>query len=488
MTPDAQKQRQVLQQIARRVMADRGLAPDFTPAAVLELASIKDAATGPAKDLTGLLWCSIDNDDSRDLDQLTVAEDLGGGRVRVLVAVADVDALVAKGTAIDAHARQNTTSVYTAGGIFPMLPERLSTDLTSLGFGVDRRAFIIDMTFGSGGAMEASDVYEAVVRNKAKLAYGSVAAWLDGRASAPAALAAFGGLDANLRLQNSVALRLRELRHKRGALSLQTLQARPVFDGDVLRDLRPDESNIAKSLIEELMVASNGVTARYLSAKNMPSLRRVVRTPSKWDRLVELAAERKFVLPPGPDGVALERFLLKELARDPGGFPDLSLCVIKLLGRGEYVVDYPGATVPGHFGLAVSDYAHSTAPNRRFPDLVIQRLIKAALAGGKVPYGAGELADLARHCTEQENAAKKVERQLSKSAGAMLLAGRIGQVFDAVVTGAGEADTWVRIIHPPVEGKLLERNAQRKVGERLRAKLVLADVERGYIDFAPAAA
>ena len=486
MASDDQKQRQVLQRIARRAMAERGLAPDFTPSAVLELAAIKAPAAGPAKDLTKLLWCSIDNDDSRDLDQLTVAEDLGAGRIRVLVAVADVDALVGKGTAIDGHARQNTTSVYTAGGVFPMLPERLSTDLTSLGFGVDRRAFIIDMTFASDGALEESGVYEAVVRNRAKLAYGSVAEWLDGRAPAPAPLAAVAGLDANIRLQNSVAGRLRALRHKRGALSLQTLQARPVFDGDVLRDLRPDESNVAKSLIEELMVASNGVTARFLAAKRMPSIRRVVRTPSKWDRLVELAAEQRFALPDRPDGEALERFLLKALASDPAGFPDLSLCVIKLLGRGEYVVEFPGSAVPGHFGLAVADYAHSTAPNRRFPDLLIQRLLKAAIDGKKAPYQNDELVDLARHCTEQEVAAKKVERQLSKSAGAMLLAGRIGQIFDAIVTGAGDADTWVRIIHPPVEGKLLKAGANRKVGERLRAKLVLADVERGYIDFAPA--
>ena len=489
MSNDDRNPRLVLQRIARQAMIQRGLAPDFLPAAVKELSAITGPAPSPTastRDLRSLLWCSIDNDDSRDLDQLTVGEALPVGGAKLRVAVADVSALVRQGSAIDGHARQNTTSVYTAGGIFPMLPEKLSTDLTSLGFGVDRVAFVIEVSFDKDGAMTGSDVYEAVVNNKAKLAYNSVAAWLDGTGPMPAPIVAVAGLDENIRLQNRVAHQLRALRHMRGALSLQTLQARPIFDGDVLRDLLPDQSNVAKSLIEELMVAANGVTARYLSSRKFPSVRRVVKTPSKWERIVELAAEKGSILPSEPDGKALEGFLVTEMKASPTTFPDLSLSIIKLLGRGEYVVEFPGGTVAGHFGLAVSDYAHSTAPNRRFPDLLIQRLLKAALAGAKSPYGNDELSALAQHCTEQEEAAKKVERQVVKSAGAILLAPRIGETFDATVTGSSETDTWVRIFKPPVEGKLVKGFAGLKVGDRVRVKLTYTDVERGYIDFARA--
>jgi len=483
-------QRARLRRIAIRVMQERGLAPDFSPAAAAELAAIRGPAVGPpasTRDLRGLAWCSIDNDDSRDLDQLTVAEPMPDGAVRLLVAIAEVAALVRQRSAIDGHARQNTTSVYTAGAIFPMLPERLSTDLTSLGFGADRVAVVIDMTFARDGSMAASDIYEASVRNKAKLAYNGVAAWLEGTGPMPKAIGAVAGLDENIRVQHRTAQQLRALRHMRGALSLQTIQARPVFVGEMLQDLKPDESNVAKNLIEELMVAANGVAARFLEAKRFPSVRRVVRTPAKWDRIVEIAAESGFALPGEPDGRALEQFLLGSMKADPVHFPDLSLCVIKLLGRGEYVIDLPGGGAPGHFGLAVKDYAHSTAPNRRFPDLLIQRLLKAALAGAPPPYGNAELSDLARHCTEQEQAAKKVERQLAKSAAAMLLSGRIRDRFDAVVTGVTDSGTWVRIFRPPVEGKLEKGYEGRKVGDRLRVQLVFADVERGYIDFIAAA-
>lgn len=486
---DERKTRTLLQEIARRAMVERGLDPDYPPDALVELASIREAArfsAPPMRDLRGMPWCSIDNDDSRDLDQLSVAESLAGGAVRLLVGVADVGALVRQGSAIDGHAAKNTTSVYTAGGIFPMLPERLSTDLTSLGFGSDRVAFVIEMVFDKAGRLTRSDIYEAVVRNKAKLAYNSVAEWLDGKGPMPGAVGAVPGLDQNIRLQHEAAERLRELRHMRGALSLQTLQARPIFDGEVLKDLLPDESNVAKSLIEELMVAANGVTARYLAARRFPAIRRVVRTPSKWGRIVELAAEHGSNLPAEPDGIALEQFLLSERRKDPGHFPDLSLCVIKLLGRGEYVVEFPGGSVEGHFGLAVADYAHSTAPNRRFPDLLIQRLLKAAISGARPTYENEELTALARHCTDQEDAAKKVERQVVKSAGAMLLAQRIGQTFDATVTGASDKGTWVRICQPPVEGKLVKGFERRKVGEQLRVRLAFTDVARGYIDFTSA--
>jgi VacB/RNase II family 3'-5' exoribonuclease len=484
--PDGPKQRSLLQEIARRAMVERGLEPDFSPAASGEL----DAIHGPAvktaasvRDLRDLLWCSIDNDDSRDLDQLTVAEPLAGGLVTLRVAVAEVGALVRSGSALDGHARKNTTSVYTAGGIFPMLPEKLSTDLTSLGFGADRIAIVIEMVFGPDGAMRESSLGEALVRNRAKLAYNSVAAWLDGAGPMPQAIAAVPGLAENLQAQHRMAQVLRARRHRRGALSLQTLQPRAVFSGEILQDLKPDESNVAKNLIEELMVASNGVTAQFLEARRLPSMRRIVRTPAKWDRIAELASQHGTTLPKEPDGKALEAFLLSRMNADPVHFPDLSLCIIKLLGRGEYVIEFPGDEVPGHFGLAVKEYAHSTAPNRRFPDLIIQRLLKAALAGSPPPYGGPELVELAQHCTDQEDAAKKVERQVIKSAAALLLAPRVGATFDAMVTGVTDTATWVRIFHPPVEGKLGQGGAELNVGDRLRVRLVHTDVERGYIDF-----
>jgi exoribonuclease-2 len=478
--------RSVLQAIAHRAMIARGLAPDFTPAALAELDAIRaPAAAGDAtvRDLRQLLWCSIDNDDSRDLDQLSVAEARPEGATKILVAIAEVAAVVKVGSALDGHARQNTTSVYTAAQIFPMLPEKLSTDLTSLNFAADRLAVVIEMVFAADGSLASSDIYQATVRNRAKLAYNSVAAWLDGGAPMPPAVGAVAGLADNLVLQHRVARQLAELRHLHGALSLETLEARPVFDGGVLTGLVADPPNAAKRLIEDLMVAANGVTARFLAAKKFPSIRRVVRTPAHWDLIVELAAQHSAALPKEPDAVALEQFLVAQKAAHPAGFPDLSLSVIKLLGAGEYVLELPGGEVAGHFGLAVRDYSHSTAPNRRFPDVIAQRLLLAAMAGRPPPYANAELAALASHCTEQENAAKKVERQVGKSAAAMLLSSSIGQPFDAIVTGASAKGTWVRISQPPIEGKLDSGPAGLRVGDRLRVQLVHTDVERGFIDF-----
>ena len=485
-TPNGNQSRTQLQSIARRVMMARGLAPEFTPAAMAELEAIRGPAVAPAaaaRDLRSLLWCSIDNDDSRDLDQLSVAEARPEGATKILVAIADVTTVVVQGSALDGHARQNTTSVYTAAQIFPMLPEKLSTDLTSLGLEADRLAVVIEMVFAADGALATSDIYPATVRNRAKLAYNGVAAWLDGTAPAPAAVTAVAGLAENLKLQFRVSCRLAELRHQRGALSLETLQTRPVFAGNVLTGLEADASNSAKRLIEDLMVAANGVTARYLAGKQFPSIRRVVRVPKYWSRIVELAAQHGATLPADPEAKALELFLLEAKGADPAGFPDLSLSVIKLLGAGEYVLELPGGNVAGHFGLAVRDYSHSTAPNRRFPDVITQRLLKAALSARSSPYSNDELASLARHCTEQEDAAKKVERQVGKSAAAMLLAGSIGQQFDATVTGASDKGTWVRIALPPAEGKLDRGPAGLQVGDRLRVQLAHTDVERGFIDF-----
>jgi exoribonuclease-2 len=478
--------REQLRAIAHRAMTERGLQPDFPPAALAEIEAIEAAGTdaGPSiRDLRDLLWCSIDNDDSRDLDQLTVAAPAREGAAKVLVAVADVDALVKPGSAVDSHARMNTTSVYTAAEIFPMLPEKLSTDLTSLGQDQTRLAVVVEMTVARDGTVAASDVYRALVRNRAKLAYNGVAAWLDGAAPAPPRLAAVPGLDEQLRIQDRTAQAMKTLRHQRGALSLETLQTRAVFAGDLIAGLRPDEKNRAKELIEDFMIAANGVTAKYLEAKGLPSLRRVLRAPERWPRLVELAAAQGGGLPPEPDARALEEFLARRREADPARFPDLSLSVVKLLGRGEYVAERPGQSADGHFGLATRDYSHSTAPNRRFPDLITGRLLKAALAGRPAPYGGAELDGLARHCTEQEDNAAKVERQVQKSAAALLLASRIGEQFDSIVTGASSKGTWVRILDPHVEGRL-ERGAQGlDVGDRVRVALLATDVERGFIDF-----
>jgi exoribonuclease-2 len=480
------RRRDELRVIAERAMLQRGLLPDFSPAVMAETDALVTAAAeaDPSiRDLGGLLWCSIDNEDSRDLDQLTTAEPRSGGLATILVAVSDVDAMVKPGSAINGHARSNTTSVYTAGGIFPMLPEKLSTDLTSLGEGQERLALVIELGIEADGNLAEAEIYRAVVRNQAKLAYDGIAAWLDGTAPAPAGLAAVPGLHEQLSLQDRAAQALKALRHQHGALSLETLETRPVFEGDVLADLRPDEKNRAKQLIEDFMIAANGLTARYLDRKGFPSLRRVLRSPDRWDRIVELATRLGGRLGPVPSAPALEAFLGERRQADPELFPDLSLSIVKLLGSGEYVVEAPGQQADGHFGLAVRDYSHSTAPNRRFPDLITQRLLKAALAGRPPPYSHDELNELARHCTEQEDNAAKVERQVEKSAAALLLASRIGEHFDAIVTGASKKGTWVRIFHPPVEGKVVRGFEGLDVGDRQRVELVGTNVERGFIDF-----
>ncbi len=467
-------------------MLERGLLPDFSAAVRAELGKLQLPASMNAelaRDLRGLLWASIDNDDSRDLDQLTVAEAMPGDKVKILVAVADVDALVEDGTAIDERARHNATSVYTAAEIFPMLPENLSTNLTSLNLDEERLSLAIEMVMGADGSLQDSDVYRARVRNHAKLAYSSVAAWLEGNGTVPAAIAAVDGLAENLRLQDRVAQSMKNLRHVHGALTLETIEARPIFEGDAIRDLRVEERNRAKDIIEDFMIAANGVTARYLSSSELPSIRRIVRTPQRWDRIVEIAAEHKFTLPGNPDSRALEEFLTKEKAADPLRFPDLSLTVIKLLGAGEYVAELPGDTAPGHFGLAVKDYTHSTAPNRRYSDLITHRLLKAAIDGRPSPYSRDELDLLAAHCSKEENVANKVERQVAKSAAALLLQSRIGEQFDAIVTGAAAKGTWVRLTSVPIDGKLAQGFEGVDVGDRVRVQLLSVDVERGFIDF-----
>ena len=430
-----------------------------------------------------LLWCSIDNDDSFDLDQLTAAGKLPDGRTKILVAIADVDALVKRGSEIDAHALHNTSSIYTTAEIFPMLPEKLSTDLSSLNFNEVRLANVVEMIIQEDGSLTDFDIYPAQVRSHAKLAYNSVADWLEGAGLIPEAVAAVPGLEASLRLQDKTAQSMQTLRRANGALSLETIEAKPVFDGDLLTGLEQDQKNRAKEIIENFMIAANGASVQFLAFRHFPSIRRVVRTPKRWERIVEIARGYGTSLPDSPDSRALEIFLTEQKTANPQTFPDLSLAVIKLMGPGEYTAEMPDTSPPGHFGLAVRDYTHSTAPNRRYPDLVTQRLLKSALNGEQSPYTIDELSALAVHFTRKEDDANKVERQVEKSAAALLLAHRIGETFDAIVSGAADKGTWVRLFSIPVEGKLVRGFDGQDVGDRLRVQLISVDVDQGFIDF-----
>jgi len=475
-----------LKSVARQAMQDYGFLPDFSPQALTQLGTLPVAArdaSSDLRDLRHLLWASIDNDDSRDLDQLSAAELLANDTVKVLVAIADVDCLVKADTPIDAHAAANTTSVYTAAQIFPMLPEKLSTDLTSLAQDQDRLSLVVEMTFDAEGVQTEAGLYRAMVRNHAKLAYNAVAAWLNGTGPKPAAIAAVEGMEEQIRLQDRVAQSLKRARYERGALTLDTSGSQAILSDGVLADLRPDEKNRAKELIEHLMIAANKVTAQYLERHNLPSLRRVLRKPERWNRIVALAAELGATLPAEPDAPALNAFLVARRDADPARFADLSLSIVKLLGAGVYALKTPGQNVEGHFGLALNDYTHSTAPNRRFPDLITQRLLKAALTGRPSPYTETQLASIAEHCTTQERNEAKVERRVAKSAAAFLLSSRVGQSFDAMVTGASDKGTWVRVREPMAEGMVVRGAVGLDVGDRVRVKLVHVDAARGFIDF-----
>jgi VacB/RNase II family 3'-5' exoribonuclease len=478
--------RSILEEIARQAILERGLIPEFSSEVLAEVDRIQgpaEADSAGIRDLRELLWSSIDNDDSLDIDQLTVGEAMPDDGIKILVGIADVDALVERGSAMDRHAQHNTSTIYTPGRVFSMLPEKLSTDFTSLNVNEDRLVIVIEMVIEPDGSLRDTDIYRALVRNHARLSYNSVAEWLEGRSALPEEISEVAGMAENLRLQDRAAQRLKRMRQSLGALSFETIEARPVFQGERVQALKAERKNRAKELIQDFMIAANGVTARYLSEKKYPSIRRVVEAPKRWDRIVEIAREHGHTLPDEPDSLALETFLNKQKTEDPQRYPDLSLAVIKMMGSGEYRAEPHDDLEPDHFGLAVEDYTHSTAPNRRYTDLITQRLLKAAFEEKPSAYSLEELTELAAHFTEQENEVNKVERQVRKSAAALLLDERIGDRFDAFVTGASSKGTWVRLVNLPVEGKLVRGFNGLDVGDRVRVELIGTNVERGFIDF-----
>lgn len=472
---------------ARQEMIDEGFQPDFPPEAGRQLDAIK-MRTAPSmdaglRDLRSLLWSSIDNDSSRDLDQAEAAERVSTG-IRVLIAIADVDSDVPAGSPIDQHAAAQTTSVYTGVRTFPMLPERLSTDLTSLNQDVDRLAVVVDMVVASDGSITSGGIYRALVRNRAQLTYNGVGAWLEGRSAAPPKVATSADLATQLKLQDEAAQILFAERQRMGALNIDRVEAEAIVADGQVQGIETRQKNRATELIENFMVAANGVMARTLMNAGVSSIRRVVKTPERWQRIVELAARYGDKLPPEPDSGALNLFLQKRKSADAVHYADVSLAVIKLMGPGEYVLSRPGDPGQGHFALAAHDYTHSTAPNRRFADTVTQRLIKSVLSKQAPPYSDGQLDSIARNCTLKEDAARKVERAMSKRIAAVALQPRIGEPFDAVVTGVTPKGVFVRISGPPAEGLLIRGQQGVDVGDRLRVKLVSTDPQRGYLDFA----
>jgi exoribonuclease-2 len=470
-------------------MVKNGFEPDFSPAVMREVRSLNDPSDDPlpagTRDLRSLPWSSIDNRESRDLDQIEVAERLPNGPIRIRIGVADVETLVPLGSPADEHAAKNTTSVYTGVAVFPMLPDRLSTDLTSLNEGEDRLAIVVEFDVAGDGTISNTSVYRALVHNKAKLTYEGVGLWLEGKAPMPQSISASRELETQIRIQDEAAQRLRKARSIAGALDFESVEARPVVVNGKVVDLAVIGRNRARDMIEDFMVAANRSVATFLIDHGSASLRRVVREPKRWDRIVALAAEVGEVLPEKPDNVSLSEFLARRRAADPDHFPDLSLSVVKLLGPGIYVLErrLGNRRETGHFGLAVADYVHSTAPNRRFADLVTQRMLRAVTSGGAPPYSDQQLIEIASRCTERGEAARKVERTMRKVAGASMLAERVGESFAAVVTAASPKGIYARVLSPPVEGHIVRGGRGLDVGDTVRLKLVVADPMRGYIDF-----
>ena len=440
------------------------------------------AAAQGIRDLRDRPWSSIDNKESKDLDQIEIAEAMDDGCIRLIVGVADVDSLVPKGSPLDEHAFANCTSVYTGVDVFPMLPIKLLTDLTSLNEDEDRLAIAIETVVNADGDVVSYDVYRAMVCNRAQLAYEPVGAWLAGGA-APDKIAGNKTLIDQLKLQAEASKRLKAERLRNGALELETIEATPITQDGRVVDLKVIAKNEARNLIEDFMIASNVAIAKFLEARGRSGIRRVVREPERWSRIVELAKQYGTTLPNDPDSLALAKFLADRQKADPERFPDLSLSIVKLMGPGIYALDLPGKDPGGHFGLATHDYTHATAPNRRYADVVTQRLVKSAIVNTQAPYSNDELTAIAARCTEREDAENKVERTVRKTVAALLLHDRIGETFDAIVTGATPKGTFVRTLHPPAEGMVV-RNAEKfDVGDKVRVKLVGADPWKGFIDF-----
>ena len=475
-----------LAQAARQEMIDHGFNPDFPPAVEKQLAAIPadppPPAAGDVRDLRSLVWSSIDNDTSRDLDQIEVAERVNGG-IRIMVGIDDVDGDVKAGTPIDQHAASETTSVYTGVKTFSMLPERLSTDLTSLNEGVERSSLVVEMVVAGDGSIGSGSIYRAVVRNQAQLTYNGVGPWLEGNAAAPPKVAASADLQAQLKLQDEAAQVLRQARYRLGALNFDRIEPEAVITDGKVESIAARPKNRAGELIEDFMIAANEVMARTLMKAGVSSIRRVVKSPERWPRIVELARQYGETLPATPDSRALNDFLQKQKAADAAHYPDLSLSVIKLMGPGEYVLVAAGDSGEGHFGLAVHDYTHSTAPNRRFADLVTQRLIKAVIGRQPAPYTDGALSSIAQNCTAKEDAARAVERAMRKRIAAVALHDRVGNTFAAVVTGVTPKGTFVRITNPPAEGRLMRGEQGLDVGDQIRVTLLSTDPQRGFIDF-----
>ena len=473
---------------AHQAMLDNGFEPEFSDAVYDQLRQIESSGEpdhgADVQDLRHLLWSSIDNRTSRDLDQVEWAERLGNGDIRVLVGIADVDAVVAKGTPIDVHAAQNTVTVYTESKIFPMLPEELSTDKTSLNQDEDRLAVVADMTVKANGDVPESTFFRALIHNHAKFSYEEIGEWLDGDAEMPEELQRSPELKAQIELQREAAKRLAAYREKKGALEFESIESSAVVEDGEIKGLVSVRSNSAKKLIENFMVAANVEMAEFLEAKGFASLRRVVKEPQRWDGIRRIASEYGVNLPELPDQPALAVFLDARRVADPMHFPDLSLSIVKLIGSGQYVVERQGEDSGGHFGLAVRDYAHSTAPNRRFTDIVVQRLVKAVVSNKPQPYTNEELDAIAQHCNDQEKAARKVERKMRKVVAATVMQRHVGENFDAIVTGVTASGTFARILRPPVDGRIEHGEHGLQVGQKVRVRLVSADPRSGFIDFA----
>jgi exoribonuclease-2 len=472
---------------ARQAMIDNGFEPEFSHEIEEQLSSIAErdliAEAGDAKDLRDLAWSSIDNRTSRDLDQVEWAEQLESGDIRILVGIADVDAAVEKGSPIDKRAARNTVSIYTESEVFPMLPEQLSTDLTSLNEGEDRLAIVADMIIKENGDVPTSTFYRAIVHNRVKLDYRTVGNWFDGDGPVPPQIKDHPELIAQLELQRNAAERLHNYRIAKGALEFESIESEAVVENGDVKEIRSVEPNLAKHLIENFMVAANVEMAEFIESHGVASIRRVVHTPRRWEGIVKIAEEYGEHLPPEPDQPALAGFLEKRREADPDRFPDLSLAIIKLIGSGQYVVERPGDDAGGHFGLGVRDYAHSTAPNRRYPDLVVQRLVKAIIAGRGQAYSPEELESIAAHINDREKAARKVERKMRKIVAAAVMKKRVGERFDAIVTGVNEHGTFARILRPPVDGRIVKGEHGLSVGEKVEVKLLSANTSNGFIDF-----